>query len=173
VKNESGALKNGGADRHLVHNSSLFTIHFQIKSNRASCPVAVSLPLDRAAIRYYDQGETGLARHVPYAIARHLNHLGFVVLPLVGLAVVVVKFLPVVLRTWTSLRLTGLYKKLEAVEKADAAGADRAELLAQLAEIDQASSGLYVPRSNVADYIDFRQFLHDMRERIAGGSEQD
>jgi hypothetical protein len=110
---------------------------------------------------------------VPYAVARHLNHLGFVVLPLVGLAVVLVKFLPVVMRIWISLRLTGLFKKLEAVEKGQAAGTDPSELLARLAEIDQASSRIFVPRSNVAEYIDFRQFLHDMRERIAGGSEQD
>jgi TRAP-type uncharacterized transport system substrate-binding protein len=130
----------------------------------------VSLPLDRAAVRYFDQGETGLAKRVPYSLARHLNHLGFVVLPLVGLAVVVVKFLPIVLRVWTNLRLTGLFKKLEAVEKAHAAGTDRAELLTQLAEIDRASSGIFVPRSKLAEYIDFRQFLHDMRDRIAGGS---
>lgn len=133
-------------------------------------PNGVSLPLKRAAERFYDQGETGLAKRVPYALARRLNHLGFVVLPLLGLAVVIVKFLPIVLRTWTSLRLTGLYKKLETVEKGHAAGADPSELLAQLAEIDRTSSGIYVPRSKVAEYIDYRQFLHDMRDRIAGGA---
>jgi hypothetical protein len=25
---------------------------------------------------------------------------------------------------------------------------------------------MFVPRSTVHDYIDFRQFLHDMRERV-------
>ena len=58
------------------------------------------------------------------------------------------------------------------MEKADAAGDDRADLLAQLQEIDDASSKIFVPRSKLAEYIDFRQFLHDMRDRIASGDER-
>jgi hypothetical protein len=55
---------------------------------------------------------------------------------------------------------------LEAVEKAWAAGVDSQTLLADLDRIDRGTATMFVPRSIVHDYIDFRQFLHDMRERV-------
>jgi len=126
----------------------------------------VGLPLDRSAKRYFEQGATGLSKFLPYKAARWLNHLGFVVLPFLGLAVVLVKVVPTVLRLWGQMRLIGLFKKLEVVEQADAAGADRSRLLDELNQIDRASAKIFVPRSQIHDYIDFRQFLHDMRERV-------
>ena len=64
--------------------------------------------------------------------------------------------------------IKGLLKKLEVVEKGNAAGEDRATLLEQLDLIDRTSAKMFVPRSIVHDYIDVRQFLHDMRERVEG-----
>jgi TRAP-type uncharacterized transport system substrate-binding protein len=128
----------------------------------------VSLPLHRGAERYFSQGEKGLSRFLPYKITRWLNHLGFVVLPLLTLAFVLLKIAPIVLKIWSNIQLTGLFKRLEAVEKEHAAGGDREQLLADLELIDEKSAKLFVPRSIVHDYIDFRQFLHDMRERVEG-----
>jgi len=130
-----------------------------------------SLPLDSAAKRYFDQGERGLSKFLPYKVTRHLNHLGFVVLPLLTLVVVLLKLLPTALRIYGNAMLTGLLKRLEVVEKGHAAGADRKELLADLDRIDAKSAKMFVPRSTVHDYIDFRQFLHDMRERVRRGTE--
>ena len=128
----------------------------------------VSLPLKRAARRYYDQGEKGLSKFLPYKVTRWLNHLGFVVLPLLALAVVIVKIVPLFLKIWISITLTGFFKRLEEVEKSHAAGGDRPTLLAELDALDRASATIFVPRSSLPNYIDFRQFLHDMRERVAG-----
>jgi TRAP-type uncharacterized transport system substrate-binding protein len=139
-------------------------------SNRASFPNPdhVSLPLHRGAERYYSQGEKGLSRFLPYGVTRWLNHLGFVVLPLLTLAFILIKIVPVVLKTAGNIQLIGLFKKLEAVEKGHASGKDQKELLADLDLIDKKSANLFIPRSIVQDYIDFRQFLHDMRERVEG-----
>ena len=128
----------------------------------------VSLPLKPAARRYYDQGEKGLSKFLPYKVTRWLNHLGFVVLPLLALAVVLVKIVPLILKIWISIKLTGFFKRLEEVEKSQATGGDRPTLLAELDALDQASATIFVPRSSLQNYIDFRQFLHDMRERVAG-----
>jgi len=128
----------------------------------------VSLPLKRAADRYYDQGEKGLSKLLPYKVTRWLNHLGFVVLPLLALGVVLVKIVPLFLKIWISIKLTGFFKRLEEVEKSHAAGGDRQTLLAELDALDRASATIFVPRSSLPNYIDFRQFLHDMRERVAG-----
>jgi TRAP-type uncharacterized transport system substrate-binding protein len=133
----------------------------------------ISLPLAPAAARYYDQGESGISKAFPYRIARWINYLGLVVIPLLVVAVFVVKVLPVVLKAWVTIRLSRLYKQLEAVEKADAARRPRTELLTMLQEIDDASAGIFVPRTKLPEYIDFRQFLHDMRDRIASGSERE
>ena len=132
----------------------------------------VGLPLDRSARRYFKQGQTGLSKFLPYKVTRWLNHLGFVVLPLLTLAVVLVKLVPTALRIRGQLRLTNLFKKLEAVEQAHSAGADRSGLLAELDRIDEVSATMFVARSTVHDYIDFRQFLHDMRERVEGELEE-
>ena len=100
-------------------------------------------------------------------MTRWLNHLGFVVLPLLALAVVLVKIVPVILKISISIKLTGFFKRLEKVEKAHAAGEESSPLLAELDALDRASAKTFVPRSNLPAYIDFRQFLHDMRERIS------
>jgi hypothetical protein len=126
----------------------------------------VTLPLDSAAQRYFSQGDTGLSKFLPYKVTRFLNHLGFLVLPLLSVAIVLLKVVPTGLRITGGLRLKRLLKDLESVEKGHAAGADRVQLLADLDRIDRASAGMFVPRSIVHDYIDFRQFLHDMRERV-------
>jgi hypothetical protein len=128
----------------------------------------VSLPLKPAADRYYDQGKKGLSKFLPYKVTRWLNHLGFVVLPLLALAVVLVKIVPLILKIWISIKLTGFFKRLEEVEKSHAAGGDQSQLLAELDALDRASATIFVPRSSLPNYIDFRQFLHDMRERVAG-----
>ncbi len=79
------------------------------------------------------------------------------------------KVVPLGLRVWGQLRLTGLFKRLESVEKRNAAGVDRDRLLSELDQIDQVSARMFVPRAIVQDYVDFRQFVHDMRERVASG----
>jgi len=126
----------------------------------------ISLPLHRGAKRSYEQGKKGLSKFLPYKATRWLNHLGLVVLPLLTLALVLVKIVPMVLKIWGNMQLVGLFKRLEGVEKAHAAGGDRSKLLTDLDLIDQKSAMMFVPRSTVHDYIDFRQFLHDMRERV-------
>ncbi|MCP3981451.1 MAG: hypothetical protein GY716_19300 [bacterium] len=137
-----------------------------VPTARFPSPDHVTLPLDAAARRYFSQGKTGLTKYLPYKVTRFLNHLGFMVLPILTVTVVLLKLLPTGLRIWGQLRLIGLLKRLEAVEKAHAAGADRAKLLAELDTLDRASATMFVPRPVVHDYIDFRQFLHDMRERV-------
>ena len=96
--------------------------------------------------------------------------IGLSVGTLLAGAVIFVKIVPVGLEIWGSIQLIGMLKRLEAVEKAHAAGADPNELLEQLNELDRRTAKLFMPRSMVHDYIDDRQFLHDMRERIAGTS---
>lgn len=134
---------------------------------------SISLPLDRAAARYYDHGKTGIAKFLPYKITRWLNHLGFVVLPLLTGVFVLLKIVPLGLKIWSTIQLMGMLKELESIEKAHATGADPTNLLTRLDALDQKTAGLFIPRSMVHDYIDDRQFLHDMRERVEASAAVD
>ena len=124
------------------------------------------MPLEPSAKRYFEQGEKGLSKFLPYGVTRFLNHLGFVVLPLLAAALILIKTVPLLLKLRATITLMGYLKRLESVEKACAAGGDSSELLTRLNELDRVSAKMVVPRSRVHDYIDFRQFLHDMRERV-------
>ncbi len=126
----------------------------------------LTLPLAPAARRYFNQGETGLSKFLPYNVTRYLNHLGYLVLPLLTGVVILLRIIPAGLRIWWGIRLKRLLLQLEAVEKGNAAGTERSKLLADLDRIDRASATMSVPRSAVHDYIGLRQFLHDMRERV-------
>jgi TRAP-type uncharacterized transport system substrate-binding protein len=134
-------------------------------------PGHVAFPLDRGARRYFDQGETALSRFLPYKAERYVKHLTFVVLPLLAVVFLLLKFVPAGLRVWSGLKLKSMFKQLESVEKGHAANHDRARLLGDLDRLDRASATMFVPRSTVQEYIDFRQFLHDMRERVCADAE--
>jgi len=126
----------------------------------------VSLPLDATARRYFDQGKKGLGKRIPYSVVRYLNHLGSFVLPLLALVVVLLKVLPLVFKIWFNLQMQRRLIQLGNIEKRYAAGDDRSGLSAELDRVDQATAKLFVPRAGAHDYVDFRQFLHDMRERV-------
>lgn len=126
----------------------------------------LTLPLEPSARRFFRQGEVGLSKYLPYKIVRILNHLGFFVLPILTVAAVLLKGLPIVLRIIGNMQMKAWFRRLESVEKRHAAGGDQRQLLEDLDSVDRDSAKAFVPRSNVQEYIDFRQFLHDMRERV-------
>ena len=126
----------------------------------------VTLPLHPAARRYFQQGEVGLSKYLPYRVTRFINHFGLFVLPLLTVAVVLLKAVPTCLKIWSNLRLKRMFKQLEAIEKRHAAGEETSALLVDLSQVGEASAAMYVPLFLSPDYVDFRQFLHDMRERI-------
>ncbi len=145
-----------------------------VRENRAAFTTDVefpgthnlTLPLAPAARRWFSQGETGLFSRLPYRVTRLLNHIGFFVLPLLAVIAAGCKLIPAAMHGWFKFRLQGWLKELTAVEKEHVNDSDLAELCARLDRIDSASVRMFVPRSSAHDYIDFRQFLHDLRDRV-------
>lgn len=130
----------------------------------------LTLPVAWAAERYFRQGEVGLSKYLPYKVTRFLNQLGFLVLPVLTVALLMLKLAPMALRSWGSMQLRAQFRVLESVEKRRSAGEPQADLLAELDKIDHATAKMFVPRGLTHDYVDFRQFLHDLRERVLQGS---
>lgn len=138
-------------------------------------PDHTTLPINPAAQAYYDRRDEQdvkylVFRLLPYPIARWIDRWGIVLVALIASLLGVVKVLPALVKANFALRLNRAYRAMAEVEKSLAtAGADRAALLARLDAIDRASLSLPVPRPSGAEFMDFRQFLHDLRSRIEDG----
>lgn len=126
----------------------------------------VTLPLAKTAVRYYNQGEKGLSKFLPYKITRWLNHLGFVVLPLLTIVFVLLKIVSILVKVRASIRFNGFYKRLESIDKARVSGAEPLLIHREIDELDKACSGLSVPRSMREQHLNLCQLVHDMRERL-------
>ncbi|MGI9470756.1 MAG: TAXI family TRAP transporter solute-binding subunit [Rubripirellula sp.] len=131
----------------------------------------LTLPIAWSAERFFRQGEVGLSKYLPYKVTRFLNQLGFLVLPVLTVALLMLKLIPMGLKSWGKMHLRRQFRVLESVEKKRCAGEPQAELLSELEEIDTATATMFVPRGLTHDYVDFRQFLHDLRERVLSGAQ--
>jgi hypothetical protein len=125
-----------------------------------------TLPLAKAAVRYYSQGQKGLSKVLPYKVTRWLNHLGFVVLPLLTILLVLLKVVVVLIKLRASIRFNGFYGKLESLERANANGANPQLIHRDIDLLDKACVDFSVPRSMREQYLNLRQLIHDMRDRL-------
>jgi hypothetical protein len=126
----------------------------------------LAFPLAPSARRFFQQGETGLSKYLPYTVTRYLNHLGFLVLPILTVLAVLLKLVPTVLKGIGRLRLTGLYRQLEQIDRSSVAGENLGDLLADLDRLDATTATMFVPRALALEYVNFRQSLHDLGERV-------
>ena len=86
-----------------------------------------------------------------------------VLTPFATAAFFLFKAVPGLVRLRFSIRLQRLYRRLERIEKADDPEVER---LPELDQLVRESAGLNVPRTLVAPYFEFRQNVHDVRERL-------
>ena len=131
----------------------------------------VTLPLDERAERNYTEGPSPLRRIFPFWLATLLDRFLVVIVTALTAAFALLSVLPKLLKAPFALAAIRAYGRLEAVEKKAAEpGADRKELLTDLAAIDESTAGMRVPAGDRTAYLELRQYLHDMRERIESGS---
>lgn len=127
------------------------------------------LPLSDEAARFYQYGAPFLMRYLPFWAATLVERLWIVLLPFIGLAIPLVKVLPVAYR-WRIRRR--LLQRYTALEKIDPFGnpvkdaRDREERLQALGELDDVSAGEIVPRSYVDDVYKLRRDIDLVRRRL-------
>ena len=135
-------------------------------------PEYATLPINAAAQAYYDRRNEKDAKYLvfsllPYRVARWIDRWGVVLLALAAWLLLILKVLPELVKANFTLHLNRAYRTMAEIEKGSTGpGADRAALLARLAGIDRASLSVPVPRRMGQEYMDFRQFLHDLRARL-------
>jgi TRAP-type uncharacterized transport system substrate-binding protein len=126
----------------------------------------VSLPLSPAATRYYEQGPSRMRQLLPFRLATAVNRFTVVVVPMLTVALGLFKLLPIAIQARFKIQSLGFYKELAVLEKAAAEGEAIAEVLSRLDEIDRRSAAIAIPRPCLTPFLELRQCLHDMRERL-------
>jgi len=150
---DAGAAIHGGR--------TLYTDHGAFPS-----PSHISLPLSEAAAEYYRSGPSPLRRVLPFRLATIVDRfLGFAA-AVGGAALAVFGVLPRLLGMPFQISANGYWRRLERLEKQHAGGEEQDLMLAELDEILRESAELKVPLNLKPAYLELRQEMHDMRDRL-------
>ncbi|NHZ73256.1 MAG: hypothetical protein GWP16_02150 [Nitrospirae bacterium] len=138
-------------------------------SSRGEFPSADSapLPLNRAADNFYTKGPPKLMKYLPFRPAAWINRFMAAAVAIASAAVTVFRILPALISLPFRLRIRRGFGELQALERSAAAGTDKKTLLGELAKVDRFTASIKVPiRRLEPQWIELRQFLHDMRDRL-------
>ncbi|MEJ2482257.1 MAG: TAXI family TRAP transporter solute-binding subunit [Gemmatimonadota bacterium] len=143
-------------------------------STRGSYPNGdpASLPLDPTAERFYSEGFAKWRSYVPFALATWIDRFALAFGALAA-AAVFLSILPQIIAWPFGLLINRLSKRIVKVEQALDGGSSRAELLADLEAIDADSVHLWVPPTESVTYLEFRQLISDVRDRVLGLSDDE
>jgi TRAP transporter TAXI family solute receptor len=131
----------------------------------------VDLPLSEDAARYFKNGPPFLMRYLPFWAAALIDRLWIMVLPLIGLAIPLVKLVPPAYRWRIRRRLLQFYADLEQIDplvNPVHSDADRAERIQRLEELDVGSVIGSVPKSYIDDIYKLRRDIDLVRRRLHG-----
>ena len=126
-----------------------------------------SLPMNEHAVRYYKKGPSGFRKYLPFWLASLVDQIIIFGLPIFVVLSTVFKGIPVYLEWKIKLDLLKFYKRLALIEKAPSHELEAC--LAELAAIEAESAKLHVPGLHLPAYFEFRQSIHDMRDRLEHG----
>jgi TRAP-type uncharacterized transport system substrate-binding protein len=125
-----------------------------------------SLPLSPAAVRFYEEGPSPLRKYLPFWLATIISRFGLIVAQVGTVALLVLKLPPSLLRIRFTMKQAGIYRQMEELEKSFAGGLDRDVVAADLDGIDRQAAELKSPRMKLSEYMELRQNIHDLRERL-------
>ena len=128
-----------------------------------------SLPMNSDAAHYYDKGPSGFRKYLPFWLASLVDQLIIFGLPFFVVLSTVFKGIPVAVEWKTKLDLVKLYKRLVLIENAPDRQAKLEDYLAKLDGLEAESAKLHMPALHLTHYFEFRQYIHDMRERMERG----
>jgi hypothetical protein len=134
-------------------------------------PDMISINLSSSAARYYESGPPLLRKFLPFQLATWIDRFIMVVVAFGSIAIAVFSILPRLVGMRLDRQLQAAYRRMEEIEKQFVAGGDRGALLAELDDVDKSTSDtrIYL-RGTVSSWLEMRQFLHDLRERLGSQS---
>ena len=140
-------------------------------SDRGQFPTAkyADLPISEEATRYYKYGPPFLQRVLPFWAATLLDRLKIMLLPLIALAIPLVKMMPPLYRWRIQSRFLSLYDEIHELDP-DHAGSlarnDVARSLKELDRIDHKVAKITVPRTYAGDLYKLRRDIDLVRRSL-------
>jgi TRAP transporter TAXI family solute receptor len=131
----------------------------------------VDLSLSKEAARHLERGPPFLLRYLPFWAATLVDRLWVLLLPLIGLALPIFKFVPPADRWRVRRRLLGVYDELAELDPALTPlknDAERGARLDKLQAIDTEVAELAVPRSYTDDVYRLRRDIDLLQRRLRG-----
>ena len=131
-------------------------------------PDMISINLNSSAARYYESGPPLLRKFLPFQLATWIDRFIMLMVAFGSIAIALFSILPRIVEMHLDRQLQAAYRRMEEIEKQFIAGGDRDALLAELDDVDKstAETRIYL-RSTVSSWLEMRQFLHDLRDRIS------
>ena len=130
----------------------------------------IDLPLNDEADRHFRRGPPFLMRYMPFWAATLIDRLWVMLLPLIGLAIPLIKLIPPAYRWRIRRRLLRIYSALEDIDPARNAvndEQDRSERLSRLRELEHDPSIESLPREYTDDVYKLRRDMDLVRRRLA------
>lgn len=161
-------------DLLLVGSTEIFSKHSLLAdAEEFPTPRFADLPLSEDAERFFKRGPPFLLRYLPFWAATLIDRLWVMLLPMVGLAIPLMKLVPPAYRWRIRRRLLSLYAKLEQIDPLVNAVKDDEDLAARLKSLDRLDTGSVikaVPKSYTDDVYKLRRDIDLVRRRLQKGS---
>jgi TRAP transporter TAXI family solute receptor len=145
-------------------------------ANEFPADEAVGLPLSDAARRFYKQDLPFLYNYLPYWFADLIGKLAFLLIPIIGLLLPMMRLLPK-LYDWTIRhRIRRLYSELRILDdQRRAAGGKDAigRIAAALERLEEQANGLKVPVAYANQLYDLRQHIGVVRTSLNRRAEEE
>jgi uncharacterized protein len=128
----------------------------------------LDFPLHPDAERYFDRGPSFLFRYLPFGVAVLVERMVVLLIPLITLLIPIIRLAPPAYRWQVQRKIYKWYKQLRLLED-EALGADRvkrAEIKAQLDDMQLRLEKLNVPTSYAQQLYHLRQHLDFVRARL-------
>ena len=153
------------AAAHEIHG------HSSLLSDQGQFPTAqyADLPISEEATRFYRYGPPFLQRVLPFWAATLLDRLKIMMLPLLALAIPLVKLMPPIYRWRIQSRFLRLYDEVQRLDPDHAknlADTDIAQNLQRLDRIDHAVAKISVPRAYMGELYKLRRDIDLVRRRL-------
>lgn len=132
-------------------------------------PQYADLPISEEATRYYRYGPPFLQRVLPFWAATLVDRLKIMLLPLLALAIPLVKLMPPLYRWRIQSRFLRLYDEVQGLDPdhADSPGdTDIKQNLQELNRIDHTVTKITVPRAYMGDLYKLRRDIDLVRRRL-------
>jgi hypothetical protein len=106
-------------------------------------------------------------KYLPFRLATWINRFLAAAVAIGSAMVTIFKLVPALISLPFRLGIRRGFGELRALERSAASGTDKKTLLNELARIDQSTASINVPLHKFdPQWLELRQFLHDMRDRL-------